>query len=361
MLKDKMSSRERWLAFMDAKPVDCLPFWAKTSQNYINFRKKQGDDVTEAIPGSQWEWVDDCIIHQEKLWKCEFKGDFRREVFITSAGTTELLYRYDTVSGSYYPEKHAVSTIEEINIMTEWFSNVKPKLESERLKNSIESIERIKANQTGITSTLSGVSPFLYYVVHLAGLENANYLLFEYPEEVNTLLEATQSYVKARIKLHLEYLRPDIYLLIENMSTMLVSPTQYKDFVIPDIRELKKICDKNNGHLALQIPGHISAILNDLSEFDSLIVEGICSSPVGDTSLSLARTRCPDMRIAGGTNAALWLDSAENVISHLRQDLDSMQHHCGVAVTSSDIIPPATPLETIIKVADFIKNYSVKQ
>ena len=141
---------------------------------------------------------------------------------------------------------------------------------------------------------------------------------------------------------------------------MLVSPTQYRDLVVSDIRELKNICETADGRLALQMPGHIAAILDDLSELDTIIVEGLCSPPVGDTTLNMARSHCEEMRIAGGTNAAQWLNSSDDVISSLRDDLDSMPHHRGVAITSSDIIPLATPIETILKVADFVKNYSVR-
>jgi len=360
MLTSNMSPRERWLAFMDAKPLDYLPFWAKVSKNYIKYREEQGDIITEEVPGSPWVWIDDCITHQDKLWKCEFTSTSRCETFITPYGTTKILYKYDEISGSYYPEEHAITTVEDIKIMTEWFLSVKPELDNKRLKEALKTIKEVNLNQTGITSSISAISPFLYYIVHLAGVENGNYLLFEHEDEVKALLEASQAYMKARIKLHLESLQTDLCLLIENMSTMLVSPNQYRDFVIKDIKELKGICDNNMGRLALQMPGHISAILNELSDLESLIIEGVCTPPVGNTTLSIARASCKEMRIAGGTNAALWLQSSDKVIASLEEDLNVMSHHLGLAITSSDIIPPDTPFNTIVKVADFIKNYKCR-
>ena len=56
-------------------------------------------------------------------------------------------------------------------------------------------------------------------------------------------------------------------------------------------------------------------------------------------------------------HAALWLQSPKKVIASLEEDLNAMPHHLGLAITSSDIIPPDTPFDTIVKVADFIKNY----
>lgn len=357
---NKMSARERWLAFMDAKPVDKLPFWAKTSDSYIANRKKEGDTITMPVPGSPWQWLDDCITNQENLWQCDFKDGIRRERFITSSGTAELIYRYDHASASYYPEKHAISTLEDIKIMTEWFSTAKPSLNQERLESVQQSIATIQKEQTGITSVLSGASPFLYYVVHLAGVENANLLMMDFPEDVEALLAAGIDYMGLRLKLHLEQMKPDICLFVENMSTMLVSPNQFHDYVLPHIKTLKNICDTHNGRMAMQMPGHISAILDDIAVVDELIIEGICSPPVGDTSLDIMREKCPNTRIAGGTNAALWMKSAESVIEELSKNLDAMPHHRGIAITSSDMIPPATPFDTITKVADFINSYTVK-
>lgn len=360
MLTSKMTPRERWLAFIDAKPVDQLPFWAKTSPAYIDHRASLGDTTSEPIPGSPWIWVDDCIINQEDIWQCEFTDDLRREKFITPSGSTELLYRYDPASASYYPEKHPITTVEDIKIMTEWFQTAKPSLDPKRLTDALNSIENVKMEQTGITSALSGASPFLYYVVHLAGLENANMLLFDHPEEVEALLDATVEHVILRLKLHLEQLKPDICLFVENMSTMLVSPPQFRDYALSHIKTSKNICDEHNGRFALQLPGHIEAILDDLAEMDNLIIEGVCSSPVGDTSLDMVRAHCPTARAAGGTNAALWLESADNVISELSTQLANMPNHNGIAITSSDMIPPATPIDTIIQVADFIENFTVR-
>ncbi len=357
----ELSPRERWLAFMNAEQVDILPFWAKISSTYIDYRMQQGDDIFRDIPGSPWQIVDDCIVQQPDLWSCEYNGDTRLEKFIVpSVGVLELLYRYDVASASYYPEKHAISTREDIIIMTEWFNKAVPALDSDRLKNARQLIKDTADNNKKITCTCSGASPLLYFVVHLAGIENAHILLFEYPEETTELLNAALDYMCRRLKLHLEFLRPDIYLLIENMSTMLVSPGQFHDYVLPQVKVMRDICKRHGGALGMQMPGHISAILDDLAELGDLIVEGICSPPVGNTTLSLAREKCADLRIAGGTNAALWLESPESIIAQLEDELSVMTHHRGVAVTSSDMIPPDTPFATIVKVADFVANYKVK-
>ena len=360
MASEEMTSRERWLAFLKAEPVDRLPFWPKTSSVYLETRKKAGDAVAEPLPGAPWKIVDDCIVHPPDIWQCEYSDDLRREVFSVPSGSVELIYKFDPVSASYYPEKHPVTSLEDIKIMTEWFSAVKPFLDSERLENAMKDIDSVKTENRQISCTCSGASPFLYYVVHLAGIENAHILFWEHPEEVQSLLDAAFEYIKARFTLHLETLRPDVFMLIENMSTMLVSPVQFRDYVLPHMKILKQVCDSGGGTLALQMPGHISAILEFLAELDDVTVEGICSPPVGDTTLEMARKACPELRVAGGTNAALWLESSESIIKQLQTELDSMPHHRGVAVTSSDMIPPDTPLKTIFEVAEFVENYPVQ-
>ena len=63
---------------------------------------------------------------------------------------------------------------------------------------------------------------------------------------------------------------------------------------------------------------------------------------------------------APGTNAALWLRPASEIIDRLRRDLDALPHHRGVVVTSGGVMPPACRIETVREVCRFVQGHAIR-
>ena len=82
---------------------------------------------------------------------------------------------------------------------------------------------------------------------------------------------------------------------------------------------------------------------------------------MGDTRLADGRKGCPEVCLVGGTNAALWIRPADEIIARLGRDLDSLPHHRGIVVTSAGVMPPGASPETIRRVGEWVTGYPARR
>ena len=88
--------------------------------------------------------------------------------------------------------------------------------------------------------------------------------------------------------------------------------------------------------------------------------EAFTTPPVGNTTLVDGRTGCPDKCLIGGTNAALWLRPAAEIIAEIEADLDALPHHRGIVMSSAGVMPQFAEPDTIKAVADWVHDYPMR-
>jgi hypothetical protein len=88
--------------------------------------------------------------------------------------------------------------------------------------------------------------------------------------------------------------------------------------------------------------------------------EAFTPPTVGNTTLYDGRIACPEKCLIGGTNAAIWLMSAEQIISYIQENLDILPHHKGLCLSSAGVMPPSSAPEKIKKVKDWLDSYQIR-
>jgi hypothetical protein len=106
--------------------------------------------------------------------------------------------------------------------------------------------------------------------------------------------------------------------------------------------------------------GHLKALLPDLETLPVAGFEAFTSPAVGNTTLADGRVACPGKCLIGGTNAALWLRPAKQIIAALERDLDALPHHRGLLPSSAGMMPPAAAPEAVRQVAEWIHRYPAR-
>jgi hypothetical protein len=86
------------------------------------------------------------------------------------------------------------------------------------------------------------------------------------------------------------------------------------------------------------------------------VFEAFTSPPVGNTRLVDGRTRCPSVCLIGGTNAALWLRPAREIIAEIERDLAALPHRRGVILSSAGVMPPACDPKTVASVCAWVRG-----
>lgn len=211
----------------------------------------------------------------------------------------------------------------------------------------------------GSTACSLGISPLMEWLQYIAGIEQGHYLLADYLADVEALFAAMHQAILRRLEVILERAPYEIIYSIENTSTTIISPDMFRRYCTGHLAEYGRVVTSAGKIHILHMCGKLKGLLPDVAPLPAAGIEAMTSPPVGNTTLLDGRTLVPDMCIIGGTNATLWLRSADEIIAYLEQALGELPHHRGIVVTSGGVMPPACAPDTIKRVCDWVKAYRV--
>ncbi|MCX7016881.1 MAG: hypothetical protein NTW86_30705, partial [Candidatus Sumerlaeota bacterium] len=282
----------------------------------------------------------------------------RVTLFHTLHGTLKRVDRHDPGSASTHPVEFPVNSLAELKILTEFYADATAELDKNAVSKAAEDARRL--GERGPWTTSAGTSALMDFVQHLAGIENAHYLLADHPEEVAALFAEMHRLNRRKVEILCAHSPADLIYMVENTSTTLISPAQYKTLCYPHIREYAQLADDAGRALALHMCGKLKLLLPDLADVPARVFEAFTTPPVGDTTFGDGRAGCPNKCLVGGTDATLWLKSPHQIIAQLEAHLAALPHHRGLVVSSAGVMPPAASPEKIKTVFDWVKGYKVR-
>jgi hypothetical protein len=363
--KSTMTARERWLAAVDGKPVDHLPFWPKIGGAYARaqaapWRDLPLSEMHRTLGSEEHAGVGLCSreVRRRTGRREEREGDLRRITFETPGGDLVEEARYDEATQSWHPTSHPVKTREDILRLTEWCADAAYEFDAPRKADAVAHMRNI--GEGAVVAANLGTSPLMRWIEWLAGIENAHYLLADHPGEVADLFATLQRGLLRLIEIEMEHNPADLFYLTENTSTTLLSPEQYRTLGLPHIVEAGGLVRAAGRRLVLHMCGKLKHVLPLLAQTPATAFEAFTSPPVGDTRLIDGRTACPDVCLIGGTNATLWLRPADEIVAEIERDLQVLPHHRRIVVTSAGMMPPACRPETIREVCRRVHAYPVR-
>lgn len=364
-MSESMTPKERWLAAIHMKPVDRLPFWPKLDGAYPKaqdapFRDMDLDSIHNWIGSDKHKGIAGCTREARSRTSVETtrNAGTMRTLYRTPYGELRLVHKFDAPSHSWHPVKFPVRTREDIRLMTDIFEDVTIEFDKDALRKARLQSEEI--GQDALTTVGIGKSPLMHWVEWLAGVENAHFLLMDHQQEVETLFEAMHQVLIRKTKNLCEHSPADVFYLIENTSTTLISPDQYRQYCVHHVGEYARLTTAAERNLVLHMCGHLKALLPDLAQIPAQAFEAFTSPTLGNTSLLDGRSACPDKCLVGGTNAMLWTKTADEIISKIEGDLDELPHHRGIVVTSAGVMPPLCKPETIKRVCEWVEKYPTR-
>ena len=364
-MAEPMTPRERWLAALHLDPVDRLPFWPKLNASYPRaqadpFRDLSVSAIHDWIGSDQHVGVPACWKERRSRTSVEATRDHNvlTTTYRAPGGQTRLVQLWDEDSQSWHPVRFPIETRSDIALMTLVFDDIEVELDPEsltRARNQCRDIDGRALTTSGI-----GESPLMHWVEWLAGVEQAHFLLADWRAEVEGLFAAVHSQLLKKAAILAEYSPADLFYMVENTSTTLISPNQYRTYCLRHIREYSAITRAAGRDLALHMCGHLKALLPDLATLPVQAFEAFTSPTLGDTTLLDGRTHCADTCLVGGTNAMLWTQSPDRIIAQIQKDLDLLPHHRGIVITSAGVMPPISPPETIKAVCEWLLTYPLR-
>jgi uroporphyrinogen-III decarboxylase len=365
MAADVMTPRERWWAAIRFQPVDRLPFWPKLDAAYPRaqeapFNKMSIRELHQWIGSDEHLGVTSCVreVRARSSVDVVTEGNRQITVYHTPFGDTTMVKQFDPASQAWHPMEFPVRDLATLKAMTAFFEDTRAELDEDRLAKA--TVQIAKAGDQAMTFASIGESPLMYFVEWLAGIENSHLLLADYPGEVGRLFHAVHRLLLQKAEILARHSPTDVLYMIENTSTTLISPRQYRQYCYPHISDYGKVTRDHGRVLILHMCGKLKLLLPDLAKLPVEGFEAFTAPPLGSTTLLDGRTSCPDKCLVGGTHAMLWTRTAEEIVEEIAQELDPLPHHRGLVVTSAGVMPPLCPPETIKAVCDWVKGHAVR-
>lgn len=364
-MQNDMAPRERWLAAIQMKPVDRLPFWPKLDGTYPKaqvspFNEMSGGELHDWIGSDRHVWIGSGTRDVRTNTKVEIvrEGTISRTTHSTPTRELHSASQFDEKSSAWHPIEFPVKTREDILAMTDVYRDVEAELDTDALQRAQDRHQAL--GDDVLTACGIGESPLMKWVEYLAGVENAHYLLVDYREEVEALFEAMHDVLLSKARLVSEHSPSDVLYMVENTSTTLVSPDQYCTYCAAHVGAYADIASAAGRNLVLHMCGHLKELLPELNKIEAQAFEAFTSPTVGNTTLLDGRSACPEKCLIGGTNATLWARGADEIIAQIEHDLDELPHHRGIVVTSAGVMPPMCKPETIKRVCEWVKQYPAR-
>jgi hypothetical protein len=238
-----------------------------------------------------------------------------------------------------------------------FFSDAICDFDSDQLDNALKTMEDV--GESTVVTTGIGISPLMDWIQHLAGIENAHFMLWDYQEDVEALFEAMHKLLCRRAEIIAEKSPAPVVFSTENTSTTLISPDMFRKYCYEHLMDYGNIVSSAGKVHLLHMCGHLKDVLPDIGKLPAAGIEAFTSPTLGNTTLSDGRMACPDKSLVGGTNATLWTKPTDEIFGQVKHDLDELPHHRGVVLTSAGVMTPLCKPETIREVADLVKSYSI--
>jgi hypothetical protein len=372
--KPGMSTRERILAALERKPVDRIPFVPLIDSYTLmdmpgaiqhEVQSNTGQDYWQGmLPAIRKIGVDIMLRHVYVVKPFSGSphlsglGQFKELVSTTSRMDGSILTEtlstpIGTLTGTWgftdrhgwipHPLKHMVSSLEELKIFDyalEHLSFEPPEPDFENFLNAETQI-----GDDGIATTSFLNTPLMHLIETCWGLENTHFMLYDYPSEVEGILDKlyrAQKRVVERIaespaKVVIEY---------ENTSSTLLSPRIFRQYCLPYLNEYADILHSTGKIFLVHMCGKLEAFAEDLdgARFDG--IADISPQPTGDFGLDEAALRLGDKVLIGGIDANSFIEPDMLLLEQqIVALIERIKPYPGVLLGSADTAPRGTPLQ----------------
>lgn len=379
-----MSARERIMAALRRGPVDRIPFVPLIDQYTLQeypaslfpegFRRY---DLHAIIAMSRVLGVDLMVRHVPAVMPAnmlaphlQMMGCFGPPVEVLTGFDEEdaLVETITTPGGSivgrwkftdkvgYIPHavKHAVNDLKELRI----FADACDCLMEDSWIDQFDKFRRYDAEigEDGIATASITNSPFMYLIEMAWGLENTYYLLQDYPDLVEEILE----------KLHRSLLRyvervaaspAEVVIQYENTSSTLISPEIFRAYCLPRLNEYGRVLRDAGKIFLVHMCGTLRAFVDDMQ---GGCFDGICDItpyPTGDLPLGEAARNLNGKIVIGGIdpNTFVCADRAR-VVADVSEIIRAVKPLRGVLLGSSDTTPRGTPIENFETIRELVNT-----
>ncbi len=282
-------------------------------------------------------------------------GDKGYDTISTPAGDLELAFTYVTDANTWYLTKHPVSTLEELYRLKLYFEDMEVVSAVDDAKSALDDI-----GERGLILPIIGIgygkSCFQSMVEHWMGTENAVYLCYDHPDEVQETLNVMRCVARKTVE-YTVMCGAQACISWEDSSTTNVSPGMYEQYIAPEISEWCDILRQHDVVYVQHACGLVHDLLEPMSRQGIGCVESITPYPTGNVDMArVAQTLPEHISIIGGIDPLMMLnDSVDQLEDYARQLIRDMDGR-GFVLSNSDSCPPGVEYQKFLLLSALVKS-----
>ena len=355
-----MTSRERLMAVFKGQEPDRLP-WSPCIDSYFTnslpaysdgkhpdavdaFRMIGADIMERHVPAANVNWKNTQHKHiQDKgrhIWRITTPvGDL--EQVSVSAGKTNSVTKY------------LVNSLDELKTMIYIFELMECAPDYTYIRQLDERI-----GPDGILTVSAEASPIKVLMELCAGLENTAFLLCDYPDEVEALMELIHRHNLERLRILIES-PAEVIIAYEDTSTTVLSDHWYKKYSSPYINEYADMVTSSGKFYITHMCGKLKGFKDLLNQDRMHGIDSVCPPETGDLWAHEALDLLPGKIIIGGIDpVALHNMTADETEEYVRKIIKKTAPWKNFILSTGDAVAYGTPLENLKRVSECVKACS---
>jgi uroporphyrinogen-III decarboxylase len=357
-----MTTRERILCALRGEETDRFPVWLKIpggwqQQQPAPYRDLAGLDLLVALGCDPMAHVGvPCREeHPHVRVQAEESNGVRTTVLETPDGTLTSRETYDPSSTSWHPTKFFAETPEELSALRWRFRDTTYTVDGKAVEEAKGRQARL-AGAGAVTISGAGPSPLMELMQHTCGPVASVYLMVDVPELFREVIDLMHEDRMRSLRARMPFEQADTFWMTENTSTTLISPTMFRELCMPQLAACGNLALEHGRIPVHHMCGKLNALLELIDELPAMANEAFTTPPLGDTTLAEGRTRMPSKALIGGTNATLWLQPAEVIVSTVAADVAACPDRRRIFLTTAGVMPPSVTAEKAVRVVEEFKR-----
>jgi uroporphyrinogen-III decarboxylase len=234
----------------------------------------------------------------------------------TPVGKLYQTHTYVETANTSFLTEHPVKTKEDLKILTYIMENTIITPDFAPFERQTETI-----GNEGLLVPLiisEAKSGFQNMIEHYIGTEELNYMLADYPEEVEDCLAAIHKNSRKCADIAVES-NAEAFIFWEDSSTLNVSPSQFEKYIKDEINYWGKKVHENGKYLIHHACGSLKGFMPILKDMNIDMIESISPPPTGDIELwnayeilKTSEKNKPPVGLAGGIEPVMLLTLSED-------------------------------------------------
>ncbi len=353
----QMTNRERLIAAFHLKPTDRLPFSPLMDGYFISSLPNQGlnIDILEAARLIGCDFMERHVAGPNPIYQ-------QVEIRTESTAKGSRLY-YDTPIGSIYEErtnsgntsyisKHLIESIEDAKLFSfiAEHTRYEPQIDVFRKRDQ-------KIGEMGMATLSGNMSPIQELLQALSGVENTVYLMADYPEEMDQLLETMHQRNLRQYQALLEY-PCDFIFDYEDTSTTVMSKSMFLNYSFPMINDYADLVHQEGKHFITHMCGKLTGFIDEIAKGRQDGLDSVCPPHTGDLySWDAKRILGNDKVLIGGIDPPhLSQISKYDTIAMTEEIIRKVENKTGFILSTGDAVPYGTPIENLKVISDLIRE-----